>query len=490
MKRRDFIKLGSCGIAAFAVGGIGLPAFLRPRKAMADSHAGFIELTMQEVDAQMVDRTVVYMWAFSSPEPGPRIPGPFILALEGETIRLRIRNEIEHGGFHGFSVPGVFDSGPILFGESVDVEFPAPASGSYFYLDPFNAPVNRVMGLHGVLIVMPSPIGNNTPYSNPTPNVQRLFNDLGSLGWSEGLGSAHFPGHPWDSDRTWIWAFNSVDPDKNDAMNPDLPGSVDFMPAAQFEDGYLPRYFTLNGKSGFFAAGHSPTHEEHAHQGLAEYDIQRDIAILGNVGQPAVIRALNAGIATHSLHPHGNHFYLLSENGVVRNNVWWLDTWSLEPLGRKDLLLPFMQPPEIPPAAWPPVDENFPFQYTMHCHTEMSQTAAGGNYPQGNVTHWQMEGPIDPNDAVIFVDRADLRVQTGTLMMEGRCSTPAITLDVHPGDGALPEVAHFLVGGDGLWSFRGRGVRFLASRKATIMFHDPGPPEVVRAARTVPLRLR
>jgi hypothetical protein len=28
----------------------------------------------------------------------------------------------------------------------------------------------------------------------------------------------------------------------------------------------------------------------------------------------------------------------------------------------------------------------------MHCHCEMSQTAAGGNYPQGLVTHWQIEG--------------------------------------------------------------------------------------------------
>jgi len=149
-----------------------------------------------------------------------------------------------------------------------------------------------------------------------------------------------------------------------------------------------------------------------------------------------------------------------------------------------------MQPPEIPPAAWPPVDENFPFQYTMHCHTEMSQTAAGGNYPQGCITHWQMEGLIDPKDAVIFVDRADIRVRTGTIELEGRSSTPGITLDIHPGDGTEPATAVFPVGGDGRWSFRGRGGTFLPSRKATVMFHDPGPPEVLRAARTVPLRLR
>lgn len=31
--------------------------------------------------------------------------------------------------------------------------------------------------------------------------------------------------------------------------------------------------------------------------------------------------------------------------------------------------------------------------FTMHCHTEMSQTAAGGNYPQGAVTDWEIRSP-------------------------------------------------------------------------------------------------
>jgi hypothetical protein len=30
----------------------------------------------------------------------------------------------------------------------------------------------------------------------------------------------------------------------------------------------------------------------------------------------------------------------------------------------------------------------------MHCHTEMSQTAGGGNYPQGLVTDWELTGPL------------------------------------------------------------------------------------------------
>jgi hypothetical protein len=39
-------------------------------------------------------------------------------------------------------------------------------------------------------------------------------------------------------------------------------------------------------------------------------------------------------------------------------------------------------------------EEPWPLRYVMHCHCEMSQTAGGGNYPMGAVTHWEMTGPL------------------------------------------------------------------------------------------------
>ena len=38
--------------------------------------------------------------------------------------------------------------------------------------------------------------------------------------------------------------------------------------------------------------------------------------------------------------------------------------------------------------------EPFPLRYVMHCHCEMSQTASGGNYPQGMVTRWEIVGGL------------------------------------------------------------------------------------------------
>jgi hypothetical protein len=103
---------------------------------------------------------------------------------------------------------------------------------------------------------------------------------------------------------------------------------------------------------------------------------------------------LNPGLATHSPHIHGNHVYVLAADGRVQDNVFLVDTWTMRPDGRADVLLPFIRPPDIPPAAWPPVEEPFPHKFPMHCHTEMSQTSGGGNYPQGLVTDWVIEGTL------------------------------------------------------------------------------------------------
>jgi FtsP/CotA-like multicopper oxidase with cupredoxin domain len=317
-----------------------------------------INLTIDEVLAEMVDLVSVPMWAFGEKGLGPQIPGPTIVAVEGDLLSISILNNTLRE--HAFSIPGIQQSSVIRPGEELSLSLRAPQTGTYLYLDPINAPVNRVMGLHGALIVLPRT--GNTPYSNPTPRVQALFNDLGTTGW--------FPGSPWNPERTWVWVFNTIDPTKFERAQDQPTG--DALSPAEFANGYLPRYFTVNGKSGYFAA-HDP-----------------NLMPKGKVGQPGLIRILNSGMATHSAHLHGNHVFLLSENGRVRENVVCVDTFAMPSGGTKDILLPFVTPPDIPPGAWPPSQESLPFHYPMHCHTQMSQTAAGGNYPQGLNVHWML----------------------------------------------------------------------------------------------------
>jgi hypothetical protein len=52
-------------------------------------------------------------------------------------------------------------------------------------------------------------------------------------------------------------------------------------------------------------------------------------------------------------------------------------------------------------AATGDLEPKFEVFYPMHSHLELSQTAAGGNYPQGNVTHIHFHG-INPQAYLFY----------------------------------------------------------------------------------------
>jgi hypothetical protein len=323
------------------------------------------------------------------------------------------------------SSPAVIDPGV-----TATVTFTPRTAGTFMYLDPRNAPVNRVLGLHGAFVVLPAGVEEgtavNTPYTEPSVQAQRLFDDLGS--------SPQFPGDPWiplrpegvppnpdlppDIEpflfRTRIWLFLQVDPRFNAVAeaggNAEPGGGID--PVALDRD-FLPRYFLISGKSGAFAA------HDHA------------IHLEGFVGEPCLVRCLNAGLGTESLHLHANHFGVLAIDDRVQDSVRFVDTMTvatvegdrrrprngprlddrlfLRSASRVDFLVPFIRPPDVAGDPSTPLRDlvpqelalilggvpQSPLQYPMHNHTEPSQTAAGGNYPQGSVTHLTFFGDLD-----------------------------------------------------------------------------------------------
>lgn len=106
----------------------------------------------------------------------------------------------------------------------------------------------------------------------------------------------------------------------------------------------MPQFFTVNGQSGHFNAS-NPYIVPHL-----------------RVGEPCVIRVLNAGLWNHCMHIHANHVYPLRVNGSfnaapdvspatvpgVMDNLLWVDTFGSRPLDVWDWLLPFMRPPDVP----------------------------------------------------------------------------------------------------------------------------------------------
>lgn len=402
MNRREFLKINvRMALVGVAFAGTqGIPAML----GVSFSHAASsVNLTISPVLWEMVDGTLANAWAFDDGT-GPRIPGVIVKAVAGEQLTFSITND--NSIPHGF---GLWDGSQFLAdstissiapGQTRSVTFTAPAAGSYMYVDPLNWPVHRVMGLNGALIVSPDngvlANGNRTPYGAANPAQQALFTDLGK--------TPHFPGNDWDPARTWLWMFHSVDPDWNQtiqnlACDGDILGIAALV--ANFSSGYTPQYFLINGKSGYYS-GH-----------------MEDTAPYGNIGMPALIVSMNSGLNTASPHIHGNHVYELAVNGAVKDNLICLDTWTMLAGDIKNHLLPFIIPPDVitdpaDPVAWsaaggvPEVEvapgehrSQFPLVYPMHCHLETSQTAAGGNYPNGSMTHWSIlsptiGGPVDP----------------------------------------------------------------------------------------------
>lgn len=391
MDRRQFLKLGSAAAAA----GTMAPAMAQvvnprdPPKRIIRS--GRLDMTITPYDYPMIDGNMVYVNFFQTADTPLH---PVIWVMEGDSLEIRITNRDVRP--HAFAVTGLsLSDAPINKNETATYRFTVPPPGSYLYYDPYNFPVNRILGLNGALIVLPR-AGTTTPAGSPIPynlsqqnrSVQAVFDALGDPK------GKFFPSNKWDPDppadekypRDLVWVTSEMDAvlAKRLADGDEVDGSV-------WKSSFLPSYFMINGASGFETAGHEDLSDnKYAHAGLIEPE--------GYEGQPTMVRCLNAGLATHSLHIHGNDVFELTRTNaagavIVNNNIFALDVWGMPPLARKDMLLPFVRPLDAP--VWPPKEEPFPMRYVMHCHCEMSNTAGGGNYPQGMVTHWEMLGTYD-----------------------------------------------------------------------------------------------
>lgn len=409
--RRQFIKHSTGGIAALVVGS-GVP-WVFTDKAYAAKKATVITFTITDALKDMATHNLInqaqcYFWIYKEAGLPAEAPGPHIFVTQGENVEFSITNELDEP--HVLSIPALeFTSGPIEPGATVTASFVPAKSGTYLYYDDLNEPVNRVMGLHGAFIVMPAkPSGAKfTPYDDPTPIIQKLFDDLGQTPWWPGLSWEE--GDPFTNTpafRQYIWLLHQASPNLFAEVGDFTPG-LDY-PADQFVQKFLhdpfsptnanaiPQYFTINGQAGHFS--HNTPY------------INPNV----RVGEPVLIRILNPGLWTHSLHLHANHFYVLNvanaaksslppadgppppspgdigdptgtdppaDNGGTpaggssssgacfissleergsrafthfpdgpQENLIWLDVYTAEPMDVIDYLIPYMRPPDIPNA--------------------------------------------------------------------------------------------------------------------------------------------
>lgn len=315
MKRRDFLRAS----AGTVVGSFALMSWV-PR-----AHAASIAVTLNAMkgDITQIDGTTAFMFGFSNTGV-LTVPGPTIICQAGDTINLNVSNSLNTPV--RFVLTGTSISLTVAAGGTTQQIFAAPAPGSYLYHDDQNSGVNRVMGLHGTLVVMPAGIKNRAFVGGPT--FKRQFK----------------------------WLLGNVDPVWGQAVKANGDAFVSSIVPSSF----LPRYFTINGNS------YDQTHEPNTD-------------LYGLYNEAALVRIMNAGGMVHSPHFHANHVEICSINRQnFATNRKLKDIVSMFPLDCRDVIFPFKAPPD----AWPRITSE-PQNYPMHCHSEMSQTAGGGMYPHG-----------------------------------------------------------------------------------------------------------
>jgi len=460
MHRRNFLKAGTATLSALAT--------MAP-KAVAQSTADVrIELAIRDTNVEMVDGTAVRMLGYQlvryacrsggaarSAECGQAwVPGPVLRVTQGQRVTVVVHNFRPEP--HGFEITGIPSSRIVLAGGSAagpgvgEATFTAADCGTYLYHDASHnggrSPLYRILGLHGAFVIQPDYAALHrsgdvvTPYGSAAPEkLKSLFRTLADpaafLAKFPQLRGVYYPGawRPVEDladeygKQEKVWIISQVDPRLNALID---NSGINASPlTTNLADSFEPRYFTINGRSGF---------------DLVDGD---DVVVKARVGEPTLIRTLNAGLAHHAMHIHGNHIYEIAEaelrletvtppatsstlsrprtsttavrsfpfsravdSGavIVRPAVFERDVWPMYPMQRKDVLLPLQVPPDIPVGQFEEMArrnvfidhgteydstrEPFPLRYPVHCHCEMSQTAGGGNYPQGLTTHWEIIG--------------------------------------------------------------------------------------------------
>ncbi|MFP3900969.1 MAG: multicopper oxidase family protein, partial [Acidimicrobiia bacterium] len=101
------------------------------------------------------------------------VPGPTLRAVEGERVRVRVRNELEQSTvvhFHGQQVPNAMDGvsfitqPPIRPGEEFVYEFVARPFGTHMYHSHHNSAEQVGAGLFGMFLVEPKDRGAEPAY--------------------------------------------------------------------------------------------------------------------------------------------------------------------------------------------------------------------------------------------------------------------------------------------------------------------------------------
>ncbi len=245
-------------------------------------------------DIQTPDGNAVFMWSYGNgdaPDNGAfQYPGPVLCVTQGETVTVVLTNNLTEpssivfpGQDGSAGQPGVTASGgtagvltseAAAGGGSVSYTFVAGNPGTYLYESGSDITKQVEMGLYGALIVRPS-VGAAFAYGSATG---------------------------FNPQREYLQLLSDFDPALHHAV--ETGGAYDF-------NALHNRYYAVNGRM------FPDTLQDNGSALLPTqpYGALVRIQPTATSDAPALVRMVNAGVANHPYHPHGNHMTQIAQDG-------------------------------------------------------------------------------------------------------------------------------------------------------------------------------
>jgi FtsP/CotA-like multicopper oxidase with cupredoxin domain len=122
---------------------------MQPRKVV-------YQLTASTFQWEISEGKTVEAWGFNQ-----QVPGPTIKAKRGDTLVVKIKNELDEPTiihWHGIRLPASMDGTgdsqkPILPGEEFEYSFTVPDAGTFWYHSHHDETFQMERGMYGALIV-------------------------------------------------------------------------------------------------------------------------------------------------------------------------------------------------------------------------------------------------------------------------------------------------------------------------------------------------
>ncbi len=298
-------------------------------------------LTAQAAYISQPDGAMIYSWGYGcrvgfAPTgflpsaittgtcPTMQIPGPTLIVTEGQTVTVRLTNNLPNPAgntsilFPGFQVTSTFgvpglltrEAGHSTVNNTVVYTFVASSPGTHAYYSGTQSDLQVEMGLYGAIIVLPNAV--------PAACTGGLAatNRTAAAHWSESdfrLAAAAYDHVKSCYDREYLFQFSEMDPVIHSQAQVQVAAKTGCVAGAAgcslsvATEPYHPAYFLINGRS--MPDDMDPNYAfEYPHQ---PYNGNPHM----HPGEQVLLRVIGQGRWQHPFHEHGNHVRILGRDG-------------------------------------------------------------------------------------------------------------------------------------------------------------------------------